>query len=520
MYPGKHAALHPDKPAVVMIDPLGEQSEVVTYAQLEDRSVRLAHALRDRGLERGDCVAILSENHPRYFDAYWAAMRSGLYVTAINTHLGLDEVLYILRDSGAKALVVSAAKAEIAAGVAAAMPELVVRLALGGAVEGFDDLDDVLATASPVRDEVEPVGQDMLYSSGTTGRPKGIRPPMPSLTIDQPWSTLEAVFGSRFGFDTETVYLSPAPLYHAAPLRYCVMTQATGGTVVVMPKFDAEQALSLIERYAVTHSQWVPTMFVRMLKLPDEVRRRYDVSSMRVAVHAAAPCPVEVKQQMIDWWGPVLEEYYAATEVHGITLITSAEWVTHPGSVGRAGLGVVRICDDEQDEQPELPVGETGLVYFERDELPFVYHNDPVKTAEAQHPRHPTWTTTGDVGRLDDEGFLYLTDRRSFMIISGGANIYPQEVENLLALHPKVDDVAVIGVPDAEMGEQVKGVVLAAPGAVVGPELERELIDYVRERVAHYKAPRSIDFVDSLPRTPTGKLLKREVRAPYLQPAG
>ncbi|MBC7549402.1 MAG: AMP-binding protein, partial [Cellulomonas sp.] len=361
MYPGLFAALTPDKPAVIMAD----TGEIVTYAQLEDRSIRLAHALRDRGLVRGDCVAILAENHPRYFDTYWAAMRSGLYVTALNTHLGLDEALYILRDAGVKALVVSAGKAELAVAIAAAMPELVVRLAFASgsarAVEGYDDLDTVLATASPVPDADQPAGQDMLYSSGTTGRPKGIRPPMPDRQVTDPGNTMIAVFGTRFGFDADTVYLSPAPLYHAAPLRYCVMTTATGGTAVIMGKFHAERALALIEQYGVTHSQWVPTMFVRMLKLPEAVRTSYDVGSLKVAVHAAAPCPVDVKQQMIEWWGPVLEEYYAATEVHGITLITSAEWLTHPGSVGRGGRGIVRVCDDSLEDQPELAVGEVGL---------------------------------------------------------------------------------------------------------------------------------------------------------------
>ncbi|MDQ4116318.1 MAG: AMP-binding protein, partial [Actinomycetota bacterium] len=331
--------------------------------------------------------------------------------------------------------------------------------------------------------------------------------------VDEPGDTYVAVFGRMYGFDSGTVYLSPAPLYHAAPLRFTATVQAVGGTVVVMERFDPEAALAAIERFGVTHSQWVPTMFVRMLKLPDGTRERYDVSSLKVAIHAAAPCPVEVKQRMIDWWGPVLHEYYAATEGAGITFIDSEQWLTHPGSVGRGGvLGDVHICDDEGKE---LSPYEVGTIYFEREERPFEYYNDPEKTKAAEHPDHSNWTTTGDLGYLDEDGYLYLTDRKAFMIISGGVNIYPQEVEDQLALHPKVLDVAVIGVPDAEMGEAVKAVVQPAAGVETGPELERELIGFVRERIAHYKAPRTVDFTDFLPRTPTGKLVKRELRDRY-----
>jgi fatty-acyl-CoA synthase len=291
---------------------------------------------------------------------------------------------------------------------------------------------------------------------------------------------------------------------------------ATGGTVVMMRKFDAEQALALIDRHRVTHSQWVPTMFVRMLKLPDDVRAAYDVSSLRFAIHAAAPCPVEVKRQMIDWWGPVLYEYYAATEAIGLTWITPHDWLAHPGSVGRAALGIIHVVDPDDPDQPELAVGADGLVYFERDVMPFAYHRDPDKTRQAQHPHHDNWATTGDIGHVDEDGFLYLTDRKAFMIISGGANIYPQEVENVLTLRPAVYDVAVIGVPDDDMGEVVKAVVVPADGVTPGPELERELITYVRDRIAHVKAPRSIDFVAELPRTPTGKLVKRKLQDRYL----
>jgi long-chain acyl-CoA synthetase len=512
LYPGTHAATTPDKAALVMAD----TGETVTYAELEERSVRLAHVLHDSGLRKGDSFALLAENGPRHHESYWAALRSGLYLPALNVHLAPEEQIYIVRDCGAKVLIVSAGLADLARAVAEAVPEIEVRLAFGGPVDGFDDYESALAAASAERFADQPAGADMLYSSGTTGHPKAVRVPLPERQVDEPGDLLVAVFGQIYSFDTDTVYLSPAPLYHAAPLRFGGIVHATGGTVVIMSRFDPERALAHIEQYAVTHSQWVPTMFVRMLKLPQEVRERHDLSSLRFAIHAAAPCPVEVKRRMLDWWGPVLHEYYAATEAAGVTLIGPEDWQAHPGSVGRAGLGILHVCDEATEDQAELPVGETGLVYFERDVMPFSYHNDPDKTRQAQHPQHDNWATTGDIGRVDEDGFLYLTDRRAFMIISGGTNVYPQEIENVLTLHPKVLDVAVIGVPDDDLGEVVKAVVQPAEGVVTGPDLERELIDYVRDRIAHYKAPRTVDFTDSLPRTPTGKLVKRKLRDRYL----
>jgi long-chain acyl-CoA synthetase len=511
MYPGTHAATTPDKPAVIM----GGSGDTLTFRELEEGSARLANHFHAAGLRRGDVVALVSDNAARVYEVYWAAQRSGLYVTAVNHHLSAPEAAYIVRDCGAKALVVSAGVAGLAAAVEDHV-DVPVRLAFGGEIPGassYEDYDAALATVSAEPPADQPRGADMLYSSGTTGRPKGIKPTLPDRQVDEPGDTYQALFGPMYGFGTDTVYLSPAPLYHAAPLRFTATVQALGGTVVVMERFDPEKALALIEQHRVTHSQWVPTMFVRMLKLPEAVRTRYDVSSLEVAIHAAAPCPVEVKQAMIDWWGPVLHEYYAATEANGVTFIDSAQWAERPGSVGRAGLGTIRVCDDEGTE---LGPGEIGTVYFERDERPFEYHNDPGKTLSAQHPAHESWTTTGDLGYLDSDGFLFLTDRKAFMIISGGVNIYPQEVEDALALHPKVLDVAVIGVPDEEMGEAVKAVVQTPEGVETGPELERELIDFVRERIAHYKAPSSVDFTDFLPRTPTGKLVKRELRDRYV----
>jgi long-chain acyl-CoA synthetase len=504
MYPGKYAATDPGRVAAV----LAETGEVLTYGELEDRSVRLAHVLHDAGLRPGDVLAVLTDNNLTAFEVYWAAMRSGLYLTAINHHLSPDEVAYIIEDSDAAALIVSASLRPLAEAVAGA-GRAGLRLAFGGAVEGYGSYADAVAAASSVPFADQPQGGPMLYSSGTTGRPKGVRLALPQVQVDQVGFAVVRNISDVFGVTADSVYLSPAPIYHAAPLRWCGGVQAYGATVVMMQRFDAERALALIERYGVTHAQFVPTMFVRMLRLPAAVRGRHDLSSLRVAVHAAAPCPVEVKQKMIDWWGPILAEYYAGTESNGMTTIDSTQWLVKPGSVGRPVRGPVHICSENGTV---LPAGRLGLVYFEADGIPFRYHNDPQKTRDAQHPQHPTWSTLGDIGYLDDDGYLFLTDRRAFVIISGGVNIYPQEIENVLALHPAIYDVAVIGVPDAEMGESVAAFVQPVAGANPGPELEREIIAFVKSRIAGFKAPRTVRFVDSLPRTETGKLAKGKLR--------
>ncbi|WP_372352238.1 acyl-CoA synthetase [Streptomyces sp. KL116D] len=499
MHPG---AFDPVRAAVVTAD----GGTTLTYGELEENSLRLADHLRGAGLRRGDHVALLSDNDPRVMEVYWATMRSGLYLTAVNHHLTADEAAYIVRDCGAKALIVAdGTLGELAARVVESVPEVEHLLGFGDGTYAA-----ALAAASAEPPAVQPRGADMLYSSGTTGRPKGIEPALPDGDIRTDPTTYQLLFQPMYGFGEDTVYLCPAPLYHAAPLRFCGTITATGGTVVLMKSFDAQGALAAIARHRVTHSQWVPTMFVRMLKLPAQVRERYDTSSMKVAIHAAAPCPVEVKRRMMDWWGPVLYEYYSSTEGNGITFIGPDEWLRKPGSVGRAGLlGELRICDEAGKV---LPPGETGVVYFERDELPFRYHRDDGRTREAQHPDHPNWTTTGDIGHADEDGYLYLTDRKAFTIISGGVNIYPQEIEDCLVLHPAVADVAVIGVPDEEMGESVRAVVQPAEGVEPGPDLGEELTAYVRDRMARYKVPRQVDFVPALPRTPTGKLAKGKLR--------
>jgi fatty-acyl-CoA synthase len=506
MYVADHARTHPDKPAMIV----AERGEAITYRELEERSNRLAQLLHAAGLRRGDHIAILMENNLRYPEVVWAAFRSGLYLTAVNRYLPPDDAAYIVNDCGARAIISSYDRRETAAALAPLIPDCPIRLMVDGTIEGWDPYEDAIAAYPPAPLEREWMGDTMLYSSGTTGRPKGILRPLPEVSVGEGFATRQAV--NRYGFSPETVYLSPAPLYHAAPLGYVTNVLGWGGTVIMMEHFDAERALAFIERYGVTHSQWVPTMFVRMLKLEEAARRAYDLSSHQVAIHAAAPCPVDVKQRMIEWWGPIVHEYYAGTEGAGATIIDSHDWLAHPGSVGRAALGVLHICDEEGRE---LPTGEAGLIYFEREAMTFAYHNDTAKTRAAQHPEHPNWTSLGDVGYLDEEGYLYLTDRKAFMIISGGVNIYPQAIEDALILHPKVGDVAVFGVPDEEMGEAVKAVIEPAPGVAASEALRAELIAFARERLAHYMAPRSVDFIEEMPRLPTGKLYKRLLKDRY-----
>ena len=373
-------------------------------------------------------------------------------------------------------------KADQAAEILPTTPDVRLRLMLDGVIDGYESYEEAVARfpAEPLPDRRE--GADMLYSSGTTGRPKGVKAPVPDVPLgtDPPLLTLCTML---FGFGDGMVYLSPAPLYHSAPLRFNMTVQRVGGTSVIMEHFDPEEFLALIERYQVTHTQVVPTMFVRMLKLPEEVRSRYDLSSLKMVVHAAAPCPVAVKQQMIEWWGPIVHEYYAGTEGNGFCYVGSEDWMSHKGTVGKPLLGTLHIVGDDGDE---LPNGESGTIYFEGGGQ-FEYHNDAEKTASSMNAQG--WSTLGDVGYLDDDGFLYLTDRKAFMIISGGVNIYPQEAENVLVTHPKVVDVAVFGIPNADFGEEVKAVVQPVDMAEAGPELERELIEFCREPAGRREVP-------------------------------
>ena len=485
--------------------------ETITYRELEARSNRLAHLLRAAGLRRLDHYAIFMENHPRYIECCAAGERSGLYYTAVNSFLTAPELAYIVNNSQSKALIASQAKREIALAALADCPSVELCLIVDGPGDGsrVRNLAEAAAEcpATPIADER--LGAAMLYSSGTTGRPKGVLRPLPDQSPAEPLSAL-ATRLNVWRFREGQVYLSPAPLYHSAPLAGVGGTIRRGGTAVVMERFDAEHFLELVERYRVTHAQLVPTMFSRMLKLPERARLACDLSSLEVAIHAAAPCPAPVKRAMIDWWGPIILEYYSATESMGMTVCDSAEWLAHPGTVGRSVLGEIHVLDDEMRE---VPVGQTGKIWF-RTASPFEYFNDPVRTAEVNSP-DGTMSTLGDIGRIDEEGYVYLTDRASFMIISGGVNIYPQECENLLVTHPKVADAAVFGAPNDEMGEEVKAVVQLAPGFTPGADTEAELIAYCRDHLARYKCPRSIDFEAELPRLPTGKLYKAALRERY-----
>ena len=504
LHPVEHARNTPAKPAYIM----AATGETVTYAELDARANQGAHLLRSLGLRRGDGIAVLMDNSARYLEVMWAAERTGVYCTCISSKLTPREAEYIVRDGNCRLLIASHATAAVATALRQMVPD-VAMLIVDGTADGFASYE-AARDAQPTGPIADPsAGQIMLYSSGTTGVPKGVRHPLPEEPFGENPSTLVTLGRALYGFTPDMVYLSPAPLYHAAPLRWSMAVQQLGGTVVVMDRFDPEAALAAIERYRVTHAQWVPTHFVRMLKLRDEVRRRYDMSSLQSVWHAAAPCPQPVKRAMIDWWGPIIGEYYAGTEGNGFCAISSAEWLAHPGSVGRNLTAQTKVCDEVGQE---LPARAEGTVYFAGGGA-FSYHNDPDKTAAAAN-RHG-WTTLGDVGWLDEEGYLYLTDRKSFTIISGGVNIYPAEIENLLVTHPDVADVAVIGAPHDEMGEEVVAVVQPRDIAEAGPALAAKLDAFARDHLSHVKVPRRIDFRAELPRHDTGKLYKRQLVDEY-----
>jgi long-chain acyl-CoA synthetase len=507
MYPGEQAKIRPQQPAFIM----AQSGATVTYAELERRTNRLAHFLRASGLGRLDHYAIFMENNARYVECCGAGERAGLYYTCINSYLSPEELAYVLDNSESKVLITSTAGRDVALQALARCPRVECCLVVDGPGDGARVLNLDAAVGGlpdrPIPDEF--LGTAMLYSSGTTGRPKGILRPLPENPPAQQLPLFDFLV-KLWRYREGMIYLSPAPLYHSAPQAAVHLTIRMGGTAIIMERFDPEQYLALVERYRATHSQLVPTMFSRMLKLSDEVRRRYDVSSLEIAIHAAAPCPVPVKEQMIEWWGPIIQEYYGATEGLGFTACDSAEWLAHRGTVGRVLLGELHVLDE--DMQP-VPVGTPGTLWF-KTATPFEYFKDPIKTKGARSP-DGTMSTVEDVGYVDQDGYLYLTDRRSFMIISGGVNIYPQECENLLITHPKVADAAVVGVPNEDLGEEVKAVVQAMPNIRPTSALAEELIAFCRQHLAHIKCPRSIDFEEQLPRLPTGKLYKRLLRDRY-----
>ncbi len=494
----------PDKPAYIM----AKSGEIVTRMQLEERANQCAHLFRELGLKKEDHIAVFMENNRQYLEVISAASRSGLIYTTISVHLKFSEIEYILDNCGANVVITSRALGDYLVNLVGNMPNIRTWLMVGGVIEGFQSYEEMAAAfpKTPVADEF--TGQSMLYSSGTTGRPKGIKVNFGDIPYGELSDAGKSII-ALFGFDSDTVYLSPAPLYHAAPLNFCMLNIYCGGTVIVMEKFDAAESLACIEKYKVTHSQWVPTMFVRMLKLPEEERIKYDISSMKLAIHAAAPIPIPVKEQMIEWWGPIFHEYYAGTEANGYTQINSKEWMSHKGSVGRPLWGVIHILDETGNE---LPPFKPGMIYVGNG-LEFEYHEDPEKTEASRTAEG--WSTMGDIGYLDDEGYLYLTDRKANMIISGGVNIYPQEAENVLIMHPDVLDVAVFGIPNEEFGEEVKGVVQLRDITKAGPEMETILLEYCRSQLSKIKCPKSIDFQEELPRTPAGKLLKRLIKERY-----
>ena len=504
-HPAFHATVTPGKVAYEMLN----SGESLTFAELDAASNQAAHALRTLGVGVGENIAFLLENRLDLLVLAWAAQRSGVIYAPISRYLTASEAAFIVEDCGAKVFITTAKLAEVATEIQLSLNKNTALLMLDNTVEGYALWSECIESMPTHAVADECAGASMLYSSGTTGRPKGILRAYPKTGIDSLSPVVLPVCEKMAGMSAESVYLSPAPLYHSAPLATAMIAAGLGCTTVVMPSFDEMEFLGAIEKHRISHTQVVPTMFVRLLKMPQAQRERFDTSSLQSAIHVAAPCPVKIKQQMIDWWGPILIEFYAGTEGNGVTASNTQQWKEHPGTVGKALIGEIYILDD--DGKP-LPIGEIGDVYFNAGQR-FEYHGDPEKTAKAFTA--DGWSTLGDIGYLDDDGFLYLTDRRAYTIISGGVNVYPQETEDLLISHPAVADVAVFGVSDEEMGEIVQAVVQPLDWQQAGPELEKTLRAYCRENLSAIKTPKSIDFREVLPRTPTGKLLKRILKDEY-----
>ena len=508
MIPLEHYAQETPERVAYRLTPSGYQ---VTWSALELRTRKCAAAMVSAGLHPGDTIAVFLENHPRYFEILIAAHRVGLYYATISRHLKRDEVQYIVDDADVKALFCSPLTfGEVSCEALQGKGTLCITL--DGHLPGTLNYDEWI---SGYPDNVvlpnTPEGADFCYSSGTTGVPKGIKRPLE--TANKFFRVDASERNAWKDFNRDSVYLSTAPFYHTAPVRWNMAIFKAGGTSIMMEKFDPSQALANIETFGVTHAQWVPTMFIRMLRLPEQDLNRYDLSSLRYAIHAAAPCPIEIKEAMINWWGPILYEYYSGTELVGRTSLNSHEWLEHKGSVGYPEFGNVHIVDEEGNE---LGPHQPGVIYFSGGSR-FEYHKSPEKTQQAYNSKG--WATYGDIGYLDDDGYLYLTDRLSNTIISGGVNIYPQEAENCLSLHPAVADVAVIGVPNDEFGEEVKAVVQLLDPSSASAALKEALLAFCRSRISHVKCPKSIDFTTDMPRTETGKLLKRLVKQRYW-PAG
>ena len=492
---------NPDKPAIIV----GEQA--MSYRELDLSSRAAASSLRRRGLTRGDVIAILAPNATTFFVAAWAAQRSGLYYTPIGRHLKPAEIAYILADSGARALFVEDNLAGLAAAALEELPPGAAPacLGLGGSIEGIAAIDD-LAMEDADRGDVE--GGDLLYTSGTTGRPKGVKRPLDFGPLGSDTRRVERL-RDLFAMGKDTVFYTPAPIYHAAPLRFAMTVLRMGATLVMDSKFDPAVALATIASRGVTHSQWVPTMFVRLLQLPESERAAFRAPAHRKAIHSGAPCTGPVKRAMIDWWGPILHEYYSGTESAGFTHATCEEWLRFPGTVGKPWGCKIHILSESG---PELGPGKIGDVYFEG-RAGLRYHNDEAKTRQAHSAQG--WTTMGDIGFVNEEGYLFLCDRKNFVIVSGGVNIYPREIEDVLEEHPEVLEAAVFGLPDDELGESVQAVVQLRDAAGAGPELAQALHAHVRERLARYKAPKRLAFDSDLPRLPNGKLEKHRLRQDY-----
>lgn len=499
-HPSIHAANDPDRTACVA----AATGKATTYAELDSRSNQIAHWFRHNGIGVGDGVVLLCQNSAEFYEIVWAAQRAGLYYTPVSWHSTAEEVAYVVENAGAKAFIASSRFSATAEKAASLFAGSVLTLSIFDSIDGFTRLSDECQSlpTTPVDDETS--GREMLYTSGTTGQPKGVKFPLSGAAID------EVGFGDLFyqheGYRPGAVILAPGPAYHASPLLVTLAAHRFGATVVIVDKFDAEAMLAHIEAYQVTHIGCVPAHFIRLLKLPESIRTKYDVASVEWIVHTAAPCPVDIKHAMIDWFGPVIVEVYSGTERVGGSLIRCEDWLAHPGSIGKSPDDSAHVVDESTWE--ELPANEIGVIYFESPEA-FSYHGDEKKTQSISSPQG--WRTLGDIGRIDEEGYIYLTDRKSNMIISGGVNVYPQESENRLITHPKVSDVAVFGIPNAAFGEEVKAVVQLIGGVAAGTELEAELIDYCKAVLSPLKCPRSIDFMDSLPREANGKLYKQKL---------